>query len=435
MSNFEKRLLDKLPEYYDAGLIDTFSEQRLRTYLSEKSAASGKFFTTLLIYILAAAVAILGVFLLLQYNWENFQDVTKLVIGFIPLLFSAVFGILYFAKFFKNALFADIAAILNLLGVIAAVLITNDVFYLYGSEHHAWATIILTALPIPFIFSSSLSALFLIILTLSNSHFESAEIQNLFCFANVILAFFIYKKSYDDTRAVNFVSYILLCLLLPFIFFVSDIFSGFVNDATFFALGAAIPLLKFAKQKELKDAVPICFSWIWIIAFVYIFYCGSVYFNTMLSIRAFFESLKEMHNLNFLAIGSFYAANFYFVCKFFKSLFDKKTNKAYVVLSAVGFFPIFLLNTMEEKVDINTVQNFICAYVFLSAFAFVLSAIRRKSFVLLNCGSLLVVVWAVSKFFSDNLDSLSVSKSLLIAGICIAALNFSLSKLLKNIGE
>lgn len=435
MSNFEKRLLDKLPEYYGEGLIDAFSEQRLRSYLSAKSASSGQKFTVLPLYILASAVAILGVFLLLQYNWENLNDASKLAVGFIPAALSAIFGVLYFAKFFKNALFADIAAILNLLGVISAVFITNDVFYLYGSEHHAWATIILTALPIPFIFNSSLSAMFLIVLTLFNAHSETAEIQNLFCFSNIILAFFIYKKSDAEKSASSFISYVALCAFLPFIFFVSDIFSRFANEAIFLAFGTAIPLLKFAKQKEAKDVFPICFSWIWIIAFVFVFLSESRNFNYSLSIRAFFESLKEMHNLNFLAIGSFYAANFYFVCKFFKSLFDKETNKAYVALSLAGFFPIFVLNAKNGEIAASTMQNFVSAYVFLSAFAFVLSAIRRKSFVLLNCASLLIALWAAAKFFNSDIDSLSASKSLLIAGVCIAALNLGFGKILKYKGE
>lgn len=436
MSNFEKRLLGKLPEYYDAGLIDAFSEQRLRSYLSAKAELSRQRFTVLPLYILAAAIAISGVFLYFRHNWENFQDASKIAIGFIPAAVSAIFGILYFVKFFKNAVFADIAAILNILGVFSAVFITNGVFNIYGDGQHAWATVILTAMPMPFIFNSSLSALLLIILTLLNGHSESGSIQNLLYFFNLILAFFIYKKSDANKNHASFVSYAALCILLPFVVAAPEKFAGNSTIKIFFAMGAAIPFLKFAKQKELRDAVAVCFSWFWIIAFIFAFALsadsGNFKTGSALSIRAFFESLKEMQNLNFLAIGSFYAANFYFVCKFFKSVLDKGANKAYIVLSSAGFFPIFIFNARSGEIAANSMQNFICAYIFLSALAFAVSAIRRKSFILLNCGSLLAAIWAASKFFNAEVDMLSASKSLFLAGVLIAAANAVLCRILKN---
>lgn len=44
MVNFEKQLLNKLPKYYDEGLIDTYSEQRLRAYLTAQTASTGSKF-------------------------------------------------------------------------------------------------------------------------------------------------------------------------------------------------------------------------------------------------------------------------------------------------------------------------------------------------------------------------------------------------------
>ena len=433
MANFEKQLLDKLPKYYEDGLIDAFSEQRLRAHLNSKISSGAKF-TMLPLYFLGGFIALLGVILCVYNFWGAYSDATKLLLGFVPLDLSAVFGAAFLLKNTetRKPYFGDLCAFLSIAGVMTATLVSNNVLNTSANgEINTWLAIFITLLPIPFIFGSQLAALAEVFMFMClQMAFEYKEAThsalNLLYFLNFGLVFFIIRSFEKDAgiRAFNIFAYSMLFAIAPFalVRFPDGAFLGF-------ALAATIPFLTCAKEKG--NLIPTIIPWIFAISLIF-------------AVPEFSE--RETKNFAGFALSNFSAADvcgklalvglygfvLYAALKFAKTFFFEKSNKAFCLMPAFAFAFIAIINLYPAEKTPAALAAAMTVFAFVAAFAFFVSGFLRRNFALLNCGSLLLAAWALQKFFNSQDNMLTASKTLVLAGSAILIINVIFGKILKN---
>ena len=433
MGNFEKQLLEKLPKYYEDGLIDAFSEQRLRAHLNSKISAGAKF-TMLPLYFLGGFIALLGVILCVYNFWDTYSDAAKLLLGFVPLAASAVFGAAFLLRNpqKRKPYWGDRWAIANIAGVMTATLVANNVLNTSANgDIQTWLAIFITLLPIPFIFGSQLAALaevfMFVCLQMAFDYKEATHSAlNLLYFLNFGLVFFIIRSFEKEAgiRAFNIFAYTALFAIAPFalVRFSDGAFLGL-------ALAATIPFLTCAKEKG--NIIPTIFPWIFAISLIF----GVPEFSKHETERFAgfaFSNFSGAEVCGKLALVGLYGFVLYAALKFAKTFFLEKSNKAFCLMPTFAFAFIAIINLCPAEKMPAALAAAMAVFVFVASFAFFVSGFLRRKFTLLNCGSMLLAAWALQKFFNSQENMLSASKTLVAAGAVILIVNVIFGRILKN---
>lgn len=433
MANFEKQLLENLPKYYEEGLIDAFSEQRLRAHLNSKISAGAKF-TMLPLYFLGGFIALLGAILCVYNFWDGFSDTVKLLFAFLPLALSAVFGAAFLLKDAqkRKPYFGDLCAVLSIAGAMTATLVANSVLNTSANgDIQTWLYIFITLLPVPFIFGSQLAAIIEVFIFIClQMAFEypkdTHSLLNLLYFLNFAPVFFIIRSFEKEAgiRAFNIFAYSMLFALAPFALarFPDGAFIGL-------ALAATIPFLTCAKEKGYL--IPTIMPWIYVLALIFAVPQFSEY-----EIKNFagfaLSNFSGADVCGKLAFVGLYGFVLYAALKFLKTFFLKKSNKAFCLMPMFAFAFVAVINLYPDEKMPAALAAAMAVFVFLAAFAFFVSGFLRKKFALLNCGSVLLAAWALQKFFNSQENMLAASKTLVLVGAAILIINVIFSKILKN---
>ena len=152
-------LLNELPGLRERGLIPAETETALRSYYGPKLEGGRNYFL-LALGILGLALIAGGIVLIFNYNWDMLSQAEQTEISFLPLALGAGISIFTLIRG-KSQLWREASAILTAVGGAVAVALLSQIYQLNGSLSDYMTLVLLTSLPLIFIFDSAgLAALY-----------------------------------------------------------------------------------------------------------------------------------------------------------------------------------------------------------------------------------------------------------------------------------
>ncbi|MBQ9337653.1 MAG: DUF2157 domain-containing protein [Lentisphaeria bacterium] len=153
-------LLDELPRLREREIIPAETETALRTHYSARLSEPGRNYFLLALGILGLALIAGGIILIFNYNWDMLSEAEQTAVSFLPLLLGLAVSF-YTLLRGKSQLWREASAILTSAGGAVAVALLSQIYQLNGSLSDYMTLVLLTSLPLIFIFDSiGLAALY-----------------------------------------------------------------------------------------------------------------------------------------------------------------------------------------------------------------------------------------------------------------------------------
>ena len=152
-------LLDELPRLRQEGVISAETETGLHDYYAAKITDSRNYFP-LALAILGVLLIAGGIVLLFNHNWDMLSADQQTAVSFLPLALGATVSFITLCGG-RSQLWREASAILTAAGGAVAVALLSHIYQLNGSLSDYMTLVLLTSLPLIFIFDSAgLAALY-----------------------------------------------------------------------------------------------------------------------------------------------------------------------------------------------------------------------------------------------------------------------------------
>jgi len=213
-------LLNELPGLRERGLIPAETETALRSYYGPKLEGGRNYFL-LALGILGLALIAGGIVLIFNYNWDMLSQAEQTEISFLPLALGAAVSFFTLLRG-KPQLWREASAILTAVGGAVAVALLSQIYQLNGSLSDYMTLVLLTSLPLIFIFDSAgLAALYVFgMFGLIEFYFDSGEWLHLLILLGIAVWLILHLRKQSAWRV--YARY----LSLPVLLFVSIQYSG-----------------------------------------------------------------------------------------------------------------------------------------------------------------------------------------------------------------
>ena len=146
-------LLKELPRLRQEGVISAETETGLHDYYTAKITDSRHYFP-LALAILGVLLIAGGIILLFNYNWDMLTQDQQTAVSFLPLALGAMVS-LFTLLGNRSRLWREASAILTATGGAVAVALLSHIYQLNGSLPDYMMLVLLTSLPLIFIFDSA----------------------------------------------------------------------------------------------------------------------------------------------------------------------------------------------------------------------------------------------------------------------------------------
>ena len=145
-------LLEELPGLRERNIISAEAESALRKHYKNRIGSARNYFP-LALAILGIALVAGGIILIFHYNWDMLSQVEQIAVSFLPLAAGAAVSFYTLLKG-KSALWREASAILTAAGGAVAVALLSHIYQINGSLSDYMTLVLLTSLPLIFIFDS-----------------------------------------------------------------------------------------------------------------------------------------------------------------------------------------------------------------------------------------------------------------------------------------
>ena len=145
-------LLNELPELREQGFITAETENALRGYYGARLGSDRNYFMPAL-GILGLALIGGGIVLIFNYNWDMFCQAQRIGVSFLPLLLGLAISLFTLIRE-KSVLWREASAILTAAGGAVAVALLSHIYQVHGSLSDYMTLVLITSLPLIFIFDS-----------------------------------------------------------------------------------------------------------------------------------------------------------------------------------------------------------------------------------------------------------------------------------------
>lgn len=146
-------LLEELPGLRERNIISAETENALRGHYENRITVSRNYFP-LALAILGIALVAGGIILIFNYNWDMLSQAQQIAVSFLPLAVGAAVSF-YTLLRGKSALWREASAILTSTGGAVAVALLSHIYQINGSLSDYMTLVLLTSLPLIFIFDST----------------------------------------------------------------------------------------------------------------------------------------------------------------------------------------------------------------------------------------------------------------------------------------
>lgn len=153
-----KHLISALPELIEAGIISPETADAIEAYYEKKRESSPN--RILIAFgILGALLTGLGIILIVAHNWDNFSQVTKTFLAFLPLLVGQFFAGYTILRKSESSVWKEASAVFLILALGACISLVSQIYHLLGdlSSFLFWWTLL--SLPMMYLLRSSMASL------------------------------------------------------------------------------------------------------------------------------------------------------------------------------------------------------------------------------------------------------------------------------------
>ncbi len=432
MKNFDKELLNKIPEYLNLGLLDASSKEKLENYLRAqnrpKSIHSSAGFA--LLYLLGVVLITLGAILAINHNWDAFSKPVQLFIGFIPLIVSVILAFALFPKF-KDSSWIEIVPLLNIAGVISAIAVTSQVYHIDGDFHSFMFGVLALTFFIPIIFKSKLGLLASFVI-FSIWTFDDLSYSDIWFYSAFLILFvgqFLYNYYKCPRNVFSIIGFYLFLILLPFTL-VSAISNYNEMSLIFsvFCLCYGIFLSFYLLNNEAKNDENKFKINSLALAIVGIIGCS------ILSLIAIFfnEHIDFNYKNHGIQYTYFALLALIYLGLIIRVILKEKWNTPIFILSLMGvagiLFPILPKLTEDPSFIPGLIKFLSTVILFVSSVQFILRGIKIDSFLYMNIGTVLILLQTWIYFINSDTSILLKSAAFIVLGIVLIALNLHLAK-------
>ena len=145
-------LLDELPRLREQQIITTETENALRLHYGAKIEPGRNYFL-LAQGIMGSTLIAAGIILIFNYNWDMFSPAQQIGVSFLPLLLGVAVSLFTLIRG-KNQLWRETSAILTAAGGAVAAALLSHIYQINGSPAEFMTLVLITSLPLIFIFDS-----------------------------------------------------------------------------------------------------------------------------------------------------------------------------------------------------------------------------------------------------------------------------------------
>ena len=146
-------LLDELPRLREQNLITAETENALREHYAARLTPGVNYFM-LALGILGVALIGGGIILIFNYNWDMLSQAQQIGVSFLPMLLGFAVSLFTLIRG-KSQLWREASAILTAAGGAVAVALLSQIYQVNGSLSDYMMLVLITSLPLIFIFDST----------------------------------------------------------------------------------------------------------------------------------------------------------------------------------------------------------------------------------------------------------------------------------------
>lgn len=153
-----KHLISALPELIEAGIISPETADAIEVYYEKKRESSPN--RVLIAFgILGALLTGLGIILIVAHNWDNFSQITKTFLAFLPLLVGQFFAGFTILRRPESSVWKEASAVFLIFALGACISLVSQIYHLLGdlSSFLFWWTLL--SLPLMYLLRSSMASL------------------------------------------------------------------------------------------------------------------------------------------------------------------------------------------------------------------------------------------------------------------------------------
>ncbi|MBE6371323.1 MAG: DUF2157 domain-containing protein [Lentisphaerae bacterium] len=211
-------LLDELPRLREQNLITAETENVLREHYAVRLTPGVNYFM-LALGILGVALIGGGIILIFNYNWDMLGQAQQIGVSFLPLLLGLAVSLFTLIRG-KSQLWREASAILTAAGGAVAVALLSQIYQLNGSLSDYMMLVLITSLPLIFIFDSIGLATLYSFGMFSLLEFGSPEWLRLLILAGIAVWLIMHLRKQSACRV--YARY----LSLPVVFYLSIQYAG-----------------------------------------------------------------------------------------------------------------------------------------------------------------------------------------------------------------
>ena len=414
-------LLNELPGLRERELISAETESALRSYYGPRLEGGRNYFL-LALGILGLALIAGGIILIFNYNWDMLSRAEQIEVSFLPLALGAAVSLFTLIRG-KPQLWREASAILTAVGGAVAVALLSQIFQLNGSLPDYMTLVLLTSLPLIFIFDSiGLAALYCFGMFGLLEDFGAPDLIRWLVLAGILVYLVLHQRKSSPYRiAARY-------LMLPAMLFTAIRWSAFCPGLMLFTMAGFFLLLAC----ELADEDGSFWKNPW-------FPASFLLLTVMLAIGAESERLFHIFKAvrrggEWVGIAGFWIAEGIMLAGAavltIRNLMRKQKDVIRVMIPILlllvlaGFVPE-AAGAREVRIAVRIAMN---CYMGAFGIALLCAGARSGSLLVFNEGMLVCAVLFALRFLSSDLGLVVRGIGMIAAGLVIIGANVYLSR-------
>ncbi|MFH1768517.1 MAG: DUF2157 domain-containing protein [Candidatus Omnitrophota bacterium] len=426
-------LYQELPSLVREGVLSDDAAQRIKQYYGDVGSKN-KIQLALTIFAIIGAIWIgLGIILLFAHNWDMLSRLQRTLLAFLPTIISSGFVCFAVIKNKQSVAMREGFGILNMICVGATISLITQIYNISGDISSFLIAWMLITVPLVYLLSASLPALFyLICITLwaGMSQYEAGQAVLFWPLSAIIMPYYI-KNVIKRPNASQWLSAaIFLCYTVAIGLCLEQVLPG-LWILVYSAYFAAMYLTGTWWSDKVSSLWTVPFRKLGIIAIVVLAHILSSYwpwenigwYNYHKSVQ--YVSWAGLFDYVVLIVAAFFAV--YFLIQTVKR--RKDFEAAFGAIPIVAVFGLALGGGGKHS---HLSGWLFSAYLLSLGVISILTGVRERRLGITNIGILIVAMVIFSRFMEFEIGIITRAVVFIFAGACFLAANVALSKKIKG---